>query len=53
MNSASPAAEKLKNLRLKMTPEEKDAQREKERIVKSARRLVDFLTDDVYFTMFS
>ena len=31
-----------------MTHEEKDAQRQKENLIKNAKRLVDYLTDDIH-----
>jgi hypothetical protein len=44
-NPASPAAEKKRRQRLKMSQEKKDAQREKERLSKNAKRQVDTQED--------
>ncbi len=40
-NPASPATERMQKLRLKMSQEKKDAQREKERLSKNAKRRVE------------
>ncbi len=40
-NPASPAAERMQKLPLKMSQEKKDAQREKERLSKNAKRQVE------------
>ena len=44
-NPASPAAEKKRRQRLKMSLEEKDAQKEKERLSKNAKRLKETKED--------